>query len=72
MGSAEGEAGMGGNMKRYILIDNNTQKFFEQDFAGWSFQEKKKDAYKFKSLNDAQCAVDLLQSMGYSLKIEEE
>ena len=58
-------------MAKYIVQNKDNNFFFEQDFAGWSWQEDKKQAYKFSSKNDATCAVDLLVAMGYNVFIEE-
>jgi hypothetical protein len=50
-----------GDLIMYI-IKNSDGKYFEQDFAGWSWQVEYRHAYKFKSLHEAEYAMTWLST----------
>lgn len=49
-------------MKHYFIIYNKRlDKYFEQDFAGWSYQSEQRLAYKFKSQGAAENIIKWLR-----------
>lgn len=46
---------------KYIIQHPISLKYFEHDFAGWSWYEDIKGAYKFKTIKDAEEALAWLK-----------
>lgn len=56
---------------KYVIRNTNSGFYFEQDFAGWSWQEKIAKAAKFKEKAKAQEYAGWLNSSDFPCQVED-
>ena len=56
---------------KYVIRNKNSSFYFEQDFAGWSWQESVEQAKKFRNKDDAEFYAGWLNASDFPCKVEE-